>query len=196
MTLHCTESILVARLSNGDEQAFKALFHAHKNKLFQYSLRYVRSTDIAEDIVQDTFLKIWEQRHTLNVESAFGAYLFRIARNQIFNHFKKAVHHAAYEKRSMQQSAESPNHQTEWEVFSSDYEAHLQRAVGQLPAQRQLIFQLSRKEGLSHEEIAQKLSLSKNTVKVQINKALKAIRVYLELTTDLSLALICLFIYG
>lgn len=189
------ESILVARLSEGDENAFKALFHSYKNKLYQYSLRYVKSCDTAEDIVQDAFLKIWENRHQLNADQEFGAYLFRITRNQIFNQFKKAVYQAAYTQYHIQ-SQPDLNHQTEWEVFCGDYEAHLQKAVQQLPAQRQLIFQLSRKEGLSHEEIAQKLSLSKNTVKVQINKALKSIRVYLELSTDLSLVLICLFIYG
>ena len=192
----CTESILVARLSNGDEQAFLALFHAHKNKLFQYSMRYVRCRAVAEDIVQDTFLKIWEHRSGLSSECSFGAYLFRIARNQIFNQFKKAAHHAAYEKFSADESLENLNHQTEWEVFSADYEEHLQKAVEQLPSQRQRIFKLSRTEGLSHEQIAQELNLSKNTVKVQINKALKTIRVYLELTTDLSIPVICLLING
>lgn len=194
MALPSTESILVARLSDGDEKAFRALFHSYKNKLFKYSIRYVKSVAAAEDIVQDSFLKIWENRQQLNTDQQFGAYLFRIARNQIFNQFKKATYQAAYEQFSLKSQQQDLNHQTEWEVFCSDYGGHLQKAIERLPAQRQRIFNLSRMEGLSHEEIAQKLSLSKNTVKVQINKALKTIRVYLELSTDLSLSLICLFI--
>lgn len=185
MTLLPTDSTLVTSVSNGDELAFRILFHRYRSKLYKFSLRYVKSVDVAEDIIQDTFLKIWEQRQALQPELNFEAYLFRIGRNQIFNEFKKSTHQAAFEAFTLQNITD--NRQTEWEVIAQNYQELLQSALELLPPQRRQIFQLSRIEGLSHEEIAQKLNLSKNTIKVQINKALKSIRESLEMNSEVSI---------
>ncbi len=184
MSILPTDCTLVTRVSNGDELAFRILFHRYRNKLYRFSLRYVKSSAVAEDIVQDTFLKIWEQRQSLQPQLNFEAYLFRISRNQIFNEFKKSTYQAAFEQFTLQNA--SDNQQTEWEVLANDYQEVLQKALEQLPPQRKQIFQLSRLEGLSHEEIAQQLNLSKNTIKVQINKALKSIRESLEMNSEVS----------
>ncbi|MDR6193316.1 RNA polymerase sigma-70 factor [Siphonobacter sp. SORGH_AS_0500] len=190
MSLLLTDFTLVTRVSNGDERAFRILFHRYRNKLFRFSLRYVKSTAAAEDILQDTFLKIWEQRQSLQPELNFEAYLFRISRNQIFNEFKKSAYHAAFEQFVSQNAAE--HQQTESEVVSNDYQEILQSALERLPPQRRQIFQLSRMEGLSHEEIAQQLNISKNTIKVQINKALKSIRQSLEMNSEVSVPIFLL----
>lgn len=184
MSILPTDYTLVTRVSNGDELAFRILFHRYRNKLYRYSLRYVKSSAIAEDILQDTFLKIWEQRQALQPVLNFEAYLFRISRNQIFNEFKKSTHQAAFEQFTLQNV--SDNRQTEWDVVANNYQEVLQSALDQLPPQRKQIFQLSRLDGLSHEEIAQQLNLSKNTIKVQINKALKSIRESLEINSEVS----------
>lgn len=185
MTLLPTDSTLVTRVSNGDELAFRILFHRYRSKLYKFSLRYVKSVDVAEDIIQDAFLKIWEQRQALQPELSFEAYLFRISRNQIFNEFKKSSRLAAFEAFTLQNITD--NRQTEWEVIAQNYQELLHSALELLPPQRRQIFQLSRIEGLSHEEIAQQLNLSKNTIKVQINKALKSIREFLEMNSEVSI---------
>ncbi|MBC7921841.1 MAG: RNA polymerase sigma-70 factor [Ferruginibacter sp.] len=187
------ESSLVARVVSGDEQAFKDLFFIYKHKLYGYCLRYVKSAAMAEDLVQEAFMKVWEHRHQLDPQQSFGAYLFRITRNHLLNCLKRVAYQEAFVKHAAAQR-DCLHHQTEWAVISADYEQLAVQAIARLPRQRQLIFQMSRQDGLSHEEIARILNISTNTVKVQIHRALKTIRRYFQLHTDLNLSLLLLLL--
>ncbi|MBD0255423.1 MAG: RNA polymerase sigma-70 factor [Cytophagales bacterium] len=181
-----TESALVQQVADGDERAFEQLFLQYKDKLYSFSLRYTRSAFLAEEIVQEAFVKVWHHRRTLDPRQCFGAYLFRLTRNQLLNHLKRIAFEAAYRKQVARQ-ADTSAHSTDNLLLNAEYEQITQRAIGHLPPQRQAIFRMSRLDGLSHEEIAQALHISPHTVKVQINKALKTIRRHLQVYTDLTL---------
>ncbi len=173
-----SEKQLVEQVAKDDEYAFTLLFYAYKDKLYSFCLRYTKSKELAEEIVQETFMKIWEGRRQLKPELCFGAYLYRITRNILFNYLKRVTIERKIKEQILY--TEPKNHQqTEQSIQLADIETLLQKVIAQLPPQRQTIFRLSRIEGLSHDEIAQKMNLSPNTVKVQMSKALKFLRTYL-----------------
>ncbi len=183
------ESALARRVAKGDEQAFKQLFLAYKDKLYSFSLRYTRSAVLAEELVQEAFMKIWQNREKLDEGQCFGAYLFRIARNQLLNHLKRTACEASC-KKNIALSADRSSNPTDHFIISQEYEKIARQAVQHLPPQRQEIFKMSRLEGLSHEEIAQTLNISPHTVKGQMHKALRSIRHYFEAHADLTFLLL------
>lgn len=189
LQLDPTESDLVRRVAIGDEQAFKQLFLAYKDKLYSFSLRYTRSALLAEELVQEAFMKVWQNREKLDGGQCFGAYLFRITRNQLLNHLKRTACEASC-KKSIALSADRSSNPTDHFILNQEYEKITRQAMEHLPPQRQEIFRMSRQEGLSHEEIAQTLNISPHTVKGQMHKALKTIRHYFEVYTDLTLLLL------
>ncbi len=183
------EAELVKRVATGSEEAFEELFRAYKNKLYSFSLRYTKSPELAREVVQEAFIKVWEGRCKLDPSQCFGAYLFRITRNQLLNHLKRNAFEAAYKHR-LSFFLEASHNPTESDVLSAEYEKIAKEAMAQLPPQRQEIFKMSRVEGLSQLEIAQSLNISTHTVKAQMNKALKAMRSYFQKHADLTLLLI------
>lgn len=171
------ERFLLEKVAQGDTQAFSQLFYAYHQELASYIVRLVRSTELAEEIVQDTFLKIWLQRNSLNQIENFRAYLFTISRNHTFNVMR-------LEARKTLQYQTWLTNQTDFETEETiDLEnkySLLDEAIAQLPPQQQKVWILSRKDGLKHEEIAKLLSLSKETVKRHISLATASIMQFVK----------------
>ena len=165
---------LVSKLSKGKVRAFDKLFQKYSGKLYSFVLSYTGSHQEAEDITQEVFFKVWQNRHNLNPDLSFNAYIIVIARNLILNLFKrraqnnKYVWHAKY--------TTSLKNQTEDYVIFSDLRYHSDISVEKLPSRCKQIFMLSRQNGLSIKEIVERLHISPSTVENQINKALKLIR--------------------
>jgi RNA polymerase sigma-70 factor (ECF subfamily) len=133
--------------------------------------------------VQDIFLKIWQHRESLPQINHFSDYLFIIARNHIIGTLRKKIHEQPFTDHLAQycsDTASDPEHQ----LLYRETELLLHKAVEQLPPQQQLIFRLSREQGLSQAEIAEKLQISRNTIKSHMNKALHSIRQYLQAHTQ------------
>ena len=186
------DKILVQGLIADNDQDFSRLYDKYKHIIYGYSFKFLHSATYAEEIVQEVFLKIWKHRHSLDPEQSFKAYLFKVTRNQVLNFLRKA----SYEKNVSQEvfyKSQHTNNQTENEIITQEYHRILDSAVQSLPARRKLIYQMCRHNGLSHEEIATQLGLSKNTVKDQVVKALKSIRQYMKTHADLPLLLFYLF---
>jgi RNA polymerase sigma-70 factor (family 1) len=173
-TLH-NELETIRLVTQGDEKAFAILFYHYKDKLYTYALRLTDEAELAEEMVQDVFLKIWTNRAELKKIDSIDAYLFTIIRNKSYNAIKKRAHEAVILKELSFNMTEMQN-STEETVIVNNYQTLLQKVVSQLPPQQKLIYDLSRSQGLKHEEIAQKLQISKNTVKVHLVKALHTIR--------------------
>jgi RNA polymerase sigma-70 factor (family 1) len=173
-TLH-NELETIRLVTQGDEKAFAILFYHYKDKLYTYALRLTDEAELAEEMVQDVFLKIWINRAELKKIDSIDAYLFTIIRNQSYNAIKKRAHEAVILKELSFNMTEMQN-STEETVIVNNYQTLLQKVVSQLPPQQKLIYDLSRSQGLKHEEIAQQLQISKNTVKVHLVKALHTIR--------------------
>lgn len=168
------EQDLLIRLSEGDSTAFSEIFHEYKHRIYATALRLMGSPTHAEEIVQEVFIKIWTNRHTMHVVEHFRAYLFTTARNHIYN----ALRQLAREKTDGFTTQEPACKGTEEKVISRDLERVLQNAVRRLPPQQERVYRLTKVEGLPRNEVADMLQLSPETVKIHLARAMRSIREY------------------
>lgn len=173
------DSRLIRNLRSGDEEAFRELYHRFAERIFYFSLRYVRTKEDAEGITQDVFLKIWENRQTLNPDLSLNAYIFTIAKNTLFNKNRKKIHEQAYLD-YLKRHLDKCYDKTENDILLNEVKNCIDQAMEQLPQKRRKIFHLSRFECLSYREISSRLNISEKTVEAQIRLALKTVRAYLE----------------
>lgn len=175
------------------EPIFRDLFDAYKNRLFGYVLAISHSHYTAEEITQEIFLKLWLCRDMLDRIDNLEHYIFTIARNKTLNHLRKA----ATDSRLMdelQQKMLPPANNVEENSVMNEAERLVHEAIDLLSPRRRLVYQLSRNQGLNHEQIATQLQLSNNTVKNHLVEALAFIRSYLQRHGALSLFLFISFI--
>lgn len=185
-----TDRSLIRRLNRGDESAFDALFMRLHHKVFLYSLNLIQSKEVAEEIMQDVFITVWKKREKIDPQLSIDALLFKITKDLCFNYLKKLSRENNFKTALKQRLASSANSHTENQVIYNDYYRVASHAIDQLPTQRRKIFKMNRMMGMSYEEIADRLSISKNTVKVQLVKASKFIREYFMAHTDTSFLLV------
>lgn len=165
--------------AKGDIIAFNKLFHKYYEQVLGLSLIMTKSPEMAKDLAQEIFTKIWENRQRLAEVREFRPYLNTVTRNHVRDFLKKRVftiENESYLENYFLQSAGSADEF----IISKQLELHLDEAVSQLPAQARKVFLLSRKEGLTHREIAARLKVSETTTKSHMVKALAAIRLYLQ----------------
>ncbi|TRX39437.1 RNA polymerase sigma factor [Flavobacterium restrictum] len=175
-----SEQLLVKELKNHNESAFRSLFDAYYQDIYGYSISILKSKELAEENVQDVFLKVWLHRENLNLEQSFKSYLFTIARNQAFNFLSKAANDVILKEELFYKSQKSHN-QGDYSVREEDCKRLKKQAIKQLPPKRKQIFKMSRKEGKTYEEISQELGISVHTVKSQMSKALESIRLFFKI---------------
>jgi RNA polymerase sigma-70 factor (ECF subfamily) len=186
---------LLKLLKTGDADAYRQLYNKYHAALYVYILRFVKIPELAEDVLQDVFIKIWEIRERVDSTLSFQAYLYRISRNCVFKLIKKI---AADERlraelaAHMSIEAREADVQLQWQ----QYEQILQTAVNQLPPQRQNIFKLCRQEGKKYEEVAAELHISRNTVKEHMVLAVRSIKDYVYQHTDIHLIMAFLLLGG
>ena len=162
-------------VSQGDEAAFRRLFNKYHQPVFGYAVKLTRSREIALDAVQEVFMKTWLNRGGLDAGLSIKAYLFTAIRNYVFDYLKKAMHSEKLRQHILYHQPGSEAG-TDHRVIIRELEAAQAKVIESLPPQRRQIFKMSRFEGLSHEEIANQLGISRNTVKDQIVKASRVIR--------------------
>lgn len=169
---------LLPRIQNGDLKAFEQLYDLYKVQVFNFCYSILKSNADSQEVVQDTFLKIWQSRGQFEEVVSFNGFLYRIAKNLALNKIRRKSGQPIYFD-DLKDDLSVLN-QTEDEVLYQDMKEILDSAIEALPRGRQEIFRLSREEGLSNEEIAQRLNISINTVKGQMRKALAFLKSYLE----------------
>lgn len=188
-----TEHQLVSLLRGGSQLAFERLFESYSQKLYRFSLSYLKSETEAEEIVQDVFLKLWENRKQLKSDTSFQSYVFTIAFNAIRKHFNKK----AREKQYTIQILESLASEHASVESYPDYEllvAKLGQLIGQMPERRREIFIKRKKEGISVSDIALTMNISPKTVENQITEAMNFLKKEFEkdrLSGQLFLFLMC-----
>ena len=185
------EREFLERISDGDEAAFRNLFHQYWDNIYQVSLMLTKSPDLAEDMVQEIFLKIWLKRKNLSEIENFSGYLFITARNHIFDELRKRVRDVSFSEKLIDYFHQSPG-TPEQQLLHKESTALLQKAVDSLPDQQKKVYQLIREQGLSREEIAEHLGISKNTVRNNMARALQSIRQYLQQHSGGLLLFVCL----
>ena len=188
-TTNLNEATLTSRISKGDHRAFRQIFDRYRDCLFGYSYRFTKSQTLAEEIVQEAFLKVWQNRETLDPGLPIKPYLYKITQNLVYNTLRKAAYDAQLKEQVFYRRSNA-HYSTEDQVIYRDLEAFSDQIIERLPAKRQRIFRMSRTQGLSHEEIAEQLGISQHTVKDQIVKALKSIKKHLQVHTDIAVSVV------
>ncbi|MFN4146937.1 MAG: RNA polymerase sigma factor [Runella sp.] len=184
---HFTSSkTLLERLHEGEEKAFAEVYQQYHRWLYAIGLKYLKNPDLAQDALQEVFLKLWEHRHTLRDEESLKAYLSVIMRNHVLNVIRN-------QNREIQQFIEYTLNWSEVEDSSDsnrrweEYLSLVDQGVSQLSPQKRKIFQLRLRDHLNNEQIAQRLGLSINTVKFQFSQALHFLRTYVRNRADVFL---------
>ena len=161
------------------EEIFTNLFYTCKERLFGYALAVSHSHYAAQEITQEIFLKLWLVRDRLATIDNGEAWLFTIARNKVLNYLRK-THYDDKLLAEIKNRMRPVSNDVEEHISSSESNRLIQEAITLLSPQRQLVYRLSRLQGLNHQEIARKMSLSRNTVKNHLVQSLRFIRSYLD----------------
>lgn len=170
--------LLVCELKAHNEKAFRRLFDRYYQDIYGYSISLLKSKELAEENVQEVFMKVWLHRETLDETRSFRSFLFTIARNQAFNILNKAANDIVLRQEifiNTQQSYEHADHT----LREQDCKKLRKQAISDLPPKRKEIFKMSRK-GKTYEEISAELGISISTVKNQMSKALDSLRLFFE----------------
>jgi RNA polymerase sigma-70 factor (ECF subfamily) len=170
---------LLQRISDGDEPAFRKLFDKYKLRLFHFVLQFTHSAADAEEIVQDTFIKLWQNTDKLGEINNPTGYIYTICRNLTHNYLLKASRNDQLLKQVWANMKVEDN-PTDALLNSKETQALINKAVSELSEQKQKIFRLSREAGMNHDEIAKELGLSRSRVKNIIVEVLKHIKLYLQ----------------
>lgn len=160
-----------------DDRAFEQLFKAHYRALHAYAAVMLQDDAAAEEIVQQLFLRLWEKRGQLDVQTSVKAYLYKCVHNDSLNYIKHLKIRARYQEHAVYTAQPAAKASDKAEL--GELEKRLGQALNELPQQCRTIFQLSRFEELKYREIADRLDLSVKTVENQMGKALKLLRVKL-----------------
>jgi len=166
-------------LNEGDLTAFEMLFRTFYQPLCNYAYTFTQDRDEAEEVLQSTFLSVWEKYNTLEIHTAMKPYLYAMVRNSCLNiikHEKIKQKHVQSEMVMAERSIESVTNT----VLATELDERIQQALEKLPEQCRIIFKLSRFEELKYAEIAEHLNLSVKTVENQMGKALKIMREQLK----------------
>lgn len=197
--MNTREQALLMQLIDGDETAFSELYANYKNRLLYFSMRFVKSREVAEDIVQEAFITIWQNRRFLHVDTVFSAYLYTIIRNRVLNQLRSMVREDNLKQYIYKQAIDYTNDMEE-QIDVHDLEQNILQATALLTPRQSEIFRMSREEGLSYKEIAQILNISVYTVQEHLTASLHIIRKFLckrypEIHVDLMMLLLFTYLW-
>lgn len=170
--LHKAET-LIGNLRNGDIKAFEEIFALYSGKITRFIRTIIKSESDAEDLTQTIFAKIWESRETFNPQTSLDSYMYTIARNAALNFIKsKKLHDTIIGDTA----SDTTGSTTDEQVNSGEIERIMDSLAGSMPGQSEHIYRLSQKEGLSPDEIAEKLDLNTKTVRNQLSLIFRQLR--------------------
>jgi len=187
---------LLAQLEKDSSEAFEELYIRYKEKLRSFCVFLLKSETVAQDIVQEVFIKIWLNRKQLNTGQSFSYYIYTLARNQSFNELRSAKRKELMENMLLcQQTEMDETSAPDTKMIFDEYQKMLEKAIASLPEQKRKIYQLSRDEGLSHKEIATKMGLSPHTVQSHISDSLRFIKAYFVQNADVELYVVFIVLW-
>lgn len=186
-----TNKELLLLIKKDDKVAFYNLYERYSKKLYAFVLKYLKQDCDAEEIVQEVFVKIWESRSKIDVDSSFDSFLFTIGYNATISLFRKRLNQKKYldHIKSIQYIDNAANFIEEIEL--NELNQRVELLLNELTPRQKEIFQLSRSEGLSHSEIANKLNITVNTVKKHMTNSL----VFLKKNIYMVLIMSCVCFY-
>ncbi len=185
---------LTSRIIQGDKSAFEKVYFEHHKQLYYVALRYVKDPKLAEDAVQDIFLKLWIKRQDLNPALSLKNYLYTSLKNHLLNIIRN--NKTAIEKQiEISWRQKSSANYTEQQFFLSEYQNIIDEGIAKMSDRKREIFNLKTYKGLSNDEVAAKLNISVNTVKSLNTQAVKFLKDYLKTNSDINAPLFILLCY-
>lgn len=169
------EKELLARLRQDDRAAFDQIYQYYSLRIYSNILRMVKDADDAQELLQDLFLKVWEKRHSIDPNLSFKSYLFRIARNLVYNFIRDASIERKVQDYLAKVGTELHNAVEDTIVFKEQQQI-LEQAINNLPPQRRRVYQLCKIEGHSYQEVSDLLGISTSTISDHIVKATRFIK--------------------
>jgi RNA polymerase sigma-70 factor (ECF subfamily) len=169
------DSEIAGRIRKGDKTEFESLFRSSYVSLVRYARTLIKDQDTAEEIVQDLFVRLWQEKEKIKIESSLNGYLFRAVHNKCLHyieHIKVVERHAGTVISGQADPADDPSEILHYK----DLQLKIARILERLPERCGKIFCMSRFEGLKYSEIAEKLSVSVKTVEASMGIALKEFR--------------------
>ncbi|MNL15443.1 ECF RNA polymerase sigma factor SigL [compost metagenome] len=190
MRLSATGEIeLLEKLKQQDPAAFAGLYDLYVRKIYAYALGILKSPALAEDVTQDTFVKLWEHAGAVHTDRSVQPFLFTITRNHCLNVIKQASRETWISDELFTHALDQAENGLEYTERKQTGE-FIGKAIEQLPPQRRLIYDLCRNYGYSYKQAAEKLGIKDSTVNSQMVKALKTIREFMIRNGALLLILI------
>ena len=165
----------ISQLKNGNKQAFEVIYQFYSNSIYSKIIKMTKDEAVADDLLQDIFVKIWERRAFINEEFSFRGWIYKIAENCVYDYYRMLSQDAKMREKLLSTFAEMYNH-TEDYILNKERGKMLDDALLQLPPQRQAIFKLCKLDGKSYAEAAEILNISPSTVSGQLVKATKTIK--------------------
>lgn len=166
------EQLLLQKIAESDEASFAEIYEVYSDPLNQFVLKYVKSKELSNDIIQEVFIRIWEHRSELPEIDSFKAYLFTIARNLTLNFLKKASRQNAVIA-EIARNYKPVACIGEDRLLSNQYKQFIEEVLQSLPPQTRTVFRLCREEEKSYDEVAACLGISRNAVKKHIVRSHK-----------------------
>ncbi|MDN5285386.1 MAG: polymerase sigma-70 factor [Mucilaginibacter sp.] len=182
------EQVLLAQLKEGEPRAFEQIYQLYSQRIYGRLIRLLKDEDMADSILQDVFLRIWERRVQIDPEQPFKAYLYKIAENFVYDYFRKIARDKKLQVKLRTATTEYYD-QIEENIFKKENEALIGEAILKLPPQRQKVFLLCKIEGKSYEEAAGLLGISVSTVSNQLVKATKSVKEYVLSANGMALTI-------
>lgn len=161
-------------LRSDDSGALRAIFEAYYAMVRHTTDRLVADASLADDLAQEVFIRLWQKRAEIQIEGNLGGYLRRMAINEALAHMRKKQL-LVFEERSGQEELASFEH-TDGALLQGELQQAIEQAINALPSACRAVFQLSRQESLTYQEIAKQMNISVKTVENQMSKALKFLR--------------------
>lgn len=190
-----SNSELLLLIQKDDRVAFYHIYERYCKRLYSFVLKYIKQKEDAEEIVQEVFVKIWESRNKIDAYSSFESFLFTVAYNATISLLRKRASESKYIEhiKSLQHINNSPDLIDE--IHFNELNNKVQSLLNELTPRQREIFQLSREQGLSHDEIAVKLNISVNTVKKHISNTLIFLKTNFDNDQIISVLFALLFLF-
>lgn len=184
---------LVKRLISDDKKALDDLYNYYYPRLYAFSKRFLKVEDDINDILQEVFIKIWENRKKIKDLETFNSWIFTITKNALITHFREKIKFQSFEIR-VKEMATCETYLLDDSIEYKDIKEKVDRIIDQLPDKRKHIFKLSREQGLSHKEIANQLEISIKTVEDHIMHAIRFLRKNLKTIDIITLLYLTFFL--
>ncbi|MFY0255196.1 RNA polymerase sigma-70 factor [Chitinophaga sp. 30R24] len=186
-----SDVLLLQLLKQDNKEAFTVIYNRYWEKLLVYVMNAVKVQSEAEDIVQELFVSLWKRRKELSIQASLSTYLYNSAHYMCIRYIEKNITRSNYLEYLASFMAQDITSTIDRKLIGKEVAMHMETAISRLPDRMQRIFRLSREYNLSYQEIARQLNISEETVRKQIHRALKVLRVYLK---DISLSVLGLLL--